>query len=281
MIPYSISESLKNKFFQWLWVGKSAIPYRPQYVIKKVLSPVLFIISQEVGVEDCGLRMQLFWRSLACRFIYRYFIQFINKYYYYSYAWVGSWAGTRVLKAPTDLFVYQEILSENRPDVIIECGTANGGTALFLAHICDALGNGRIVTIDINPEPHPEVEPGIFRPYHDRILYMIGDTLSEDVLNILRNNIKKDESVMVILDSEHTKYQVKNELELYSRFVTPGQYLIVEDTNVGHSVEIKRKKDGPMDALREWLDVHPEFRIDYEREKHMLTFNSCGYLRRM
>lgn len=59
------------------------------------------------------------------------------------------WLGIPTLKCPFDLWVYQEIIQELRPDIIIESGTAYGGTAFFLACICDMVNNGKVVSIDI------------------------------------------------------------------------------------------------------------------------------------
>ena len=60
-----------------------------------------------------------------------------------------TWLGRPALKCPLDLWIYQEILCRTRPDLIVEPGTAAGGSALFLASICDLLDHGRVVTIDI------------------------------------------------------------------------------------------------------------------------------------
>src|SRR5690348_1963686 len=70
--------------------------------------------------------------------------------YYNSAVWYQTeWLGTRTLKLPLDLWIYQEILYELRPDLILETGTAAGGSAMFLAAICDQLDHGQIVTVDI------------------------------------------------------------------------------------------------------------------------------------
>ena len=82
-----------------------------------------------------------------------------HKIYYEPVHWEDGpifntfWLGVQTLKCPLDLWIYQEIIFElirnNKPLVIIETGTHLGGSALFLACICDSIGNGRIISIDI------------------------------------------------------------------------------------------------------------------------------------
>ena len=85
---------------------------------------------------------------------------------------------------------------------------------------------------------------------------------------------------MVILDSDHTCEHVLSELRLYSDLVTPGSYLVVEDTNVnGHPVD-PSFEPGPHEAVELLLPDHPDFTPDTECEKFFLTFNPGGYLLR-
>ena len=58
--------------------------------------------------------------------------------------------GVRAIKNPFDCWIYQEIITEIRPDVIVEIGSAAGGSTLYLAHLLDLLGHGSVVSIDIN-----------------------------------------------------------------------------------------------------------------------------------
>ncbi|MGZ7039243.1 MAG: CmcI family methyltransferase, partial [Thermoanaerobaculia bacterium] len=166
----------------------------------------------------------------------------------------------------------QEILFEVRPDVIIECGTFQGGSALYLATICDLLDQGRIYTVDV--EPRPEL------PLHPRIEYVRGSSISEEVTQYLHSRIDASETVLIILDSDHSRDHVLAELERYAQFVTTGSYIIVEDTNVnGHPV-FPDHGPGPMEALTDFMSTHQhEFAIDEEREKFFLTFNPRGFLR--
>lgn len=147
-----------------------------------------------------------------------------HKLYYDSQTWGNTfWLGIQTLKCPLDLWIYQEIIFEQKPDIIIECGTANGGSALFLASICDLVNNGEIITIDIENKQN--------RPQHERIKYLVGSSTSEKIVDQIRKLISDKNRVMAILDSDHHKEHVLNELTIYSKFVTKGSYIIVEDTN--------------------------------------------------
>jgi cephalosporin hydroxylase len=183
-----------------------------------------------------------------------------------------QWLGIRALKLPLDLWIYQEIIYEVKPDLIIETGTAHGGGALFLASMCDLLGHGRVVTIDIvNREGMPD---------HPRITYLVGSSTSPEIVGKVNGVTHPGDRVMVILDSDHRKDHVLLELELYSDLVSPGSYLIVEDTNVnGHPV-FASHGPGPMEAVEEYLHRDRRFVVDHSREKFLFTFNPGGYLRK-
>ena len=85
---------------------------------------------------------------------------------------------------------------------------------------------------------------------------------------------------MVVLDSDHTRDHVAEELRLYAPLVTSGCYLVVEDTNVNGNPVLPEFGPGPQEAVAEFLAQTDDFEVDHEREKLMLTFNPNGYLRR-
>lgn len=184
-----------------------------------------------------------------------------------------SWQGVRVIKPTSDLWVYQEIIYDTKPDIIIECGTFEGGSAYFLASICDITGNGHIITIDNTDSP--------LRPKHPRITYVKGSTISDEAMERVRPLVKPGQRVMVILDSNHRKRYVLKELELYSPLVSLGGYLIVEDTHLnGHPIE-SDYGPGPMEAVREFMKNNSNFIVDKNREKFLFSFNHGGYLKRI
>ena len=192
--------------------------------------------------------------------------------YYNTGVWAHNtqWMGYPVQKCPLDLWVYQNILFETKPGFIIETGSGFGGSALFMAHICDILGKGKIISVDIKDIP---------RPKHDRITYMRGSSIDSSILERLREVVPGH--ALVILDSDHTKEHVQQELNLYEAFVAKGSYLIVEDTNVnGHPI-CPDHGPGPFEAVSELLLLNKDFKIDLACEKFLMTQNPGGYLKRV
>ena len=192
---------------------------------------------------------------------------------YESDAWTrATWLGAQALKNPLDLWVYQEIMAETRPALVVETGTYRGGSALFLASICDLLDVGEVVSIDVEPvrDDYPE---------HPRITYLGGRSSTDpDVVAEVRERAA-GRNVLVILDSDHSQAHVEAELEVYAPLVPVGCYLIVEDSNIG-----RIRKDlmpGPLEAIETFLARSDSFEIDREREKFLITFNPSGYLRRI
>ena len=183
------------------------------------------------------------------------------------------WLGVSVQKTPLDLWIYQEIIYETHPDVLIEAGTAEGGSAYYFANLFDLMGRGRVITIDIGDSPE--------RPKHNRITYLLGSSTAPAIVDKVKSLIAPGERVMVSLDSDHRKPHVAQELKIYSELVTRGCYLVVEDTNVnGHPVR-PDFGPGPMEALREFISSDHRYVPDHAREKFGVTFFPDGWLRRV
>lgn len=194
-----------------------------------------------------------------------------HKLFYDSCAWYSTkWLGVTMLKSPFDIWVYQEILYDVRPSLIIETGTLHGGSALFLASVCDCLGAGHVVTVDIETRE---------RRKHPRISYVKGSSTDPVIIEQLAK-MAKNKKTLVVLDSDHHKDHVLQEMLAYGPMVAHGSYMIVEDGNInGHPV-VPGWDAGPTEAIDEFLKSHPEFTADRDREKFLMTFNPGGYLRK-
>jgi cephalosporin hydroxylase len=184
----------------------------------------------------------------------------------------ADWLGTQAVKYPTDMWVYQELIARLRPQLVVETGTYRGGSARYLASILDMLGEGRLVSIDISDNQPPA---------HLRVTYLLGSSVSEEILVQVRELAADAEQVLVILDSDHARDHVLAELRAYSELVPVGGYLIVEDTNVnGHPV-LPQHGAGPYEAVHAFLHENRDFVVDSSCEKFFITANPDGFLRRV
>ncbi len=193
--------------------------------------------------------------------------------FHYIELWNGvSWLGHKMLKYPTDMWVYQEIMTEYRFDLIVECGTFTGGSALYMATIWDLLGHGEVVTIDIEDQTKGQ------RPQHGRLSYWMGSSTSPEIVADVKK-VAKGKKVLLVLDSDHRALHVLAELKAYAGL---SAYIIVEDTNVnGHPVR-PGFGPGPLEAVQEFLALgagDAAWERDIIRERFLLSANPGGYLR--
>ncbi len=139
-----------------------------------------------------------------------------------------------------------------------------------MSGICELLGQGRVISIDIADQ-----RGGLGHP---RIEFLISSSVDPATVDAVKSRLRTGERVMVVLDSDHHREHVLREMELYGPLVTPGQYLIVEDTNINGNPVAHYYGPGPKEALEEFLPKHPDFTVDRSREKFFLTFNPGGFL---
>lgn len=186
-----------------------------------------------------------------------------------------TWMGVPLWKNVLDLHIYQEIIFEMSPEVILEIGSAHGGSTLYFAHLCDILNKGTVVSIDVSRED--------FAVTHHRIVQLTGNSTDERIVR-QAHEIARGKSTLVIQDGDHSKEVVLADLRNYSDLVPLNGYFIVEDTiadvfNPGNSVG--RRLDGPLCAVEEFVRQNSSFIIDEDRERYILTQNPRGYLQRI
>jgi cephalosporin hydroxylase len=180
----------------------------------------------------------------------------------YSFTWLGR----PIIQLPEDMFRLQEVIWTARPDVIIETGIAHGGSLVFHAGLCRALGHGRVIGIDNDLRPHNR-RALADHPLFDLITLVDGDSASPAVVQQVRALVRPGETVLVLLDSCHTKAHVLAELEAYAPLVRPGSYLVAMDGIMEDLAGAPRSQpdwtwNNPRQAALEFVRAHSEFAIE-------------------
>ncbi len=180
---------------------------------------------------------------------------------YYTF----SWAGQPVLQLPEDMVRLQEVVYSLQPEVIVETGVCFGGSLLFHATLCEAIGKGRIIGVDIRipEETRSAVEAN--RLAH-RITMIEGDSAAPETISKVRELAGAKGPILVILDSDHSRSHVLRELEAYAPLVTPGSCIIAEDGIMHDLADVpggypEWTDDNPTSAAHIFIDSHPEFEM--------------------
>jgi cephalosporin hydroxylase len=189
------------------------------------------------------------------------------------------WFGAPLQQCPFDLWTFQEIVAETRPEVFVELGVKRGGTTLYIANLFDLLygqdhEKGVVVGVDVHLGA---VEREVSR--HPRVQLIAGSSTDDAVVARIANTCRRRRT-MVMADSDHSAAHVLAELRAYGPLVSAGCYLVVSDTNINGHPASEGWGPGPHEAVEEFMEGNGDFVIDHDRERHMLTLNPRGFLRR-
>lgn len=183
-----------------------------------------------------------------------------------KYQYTFSWMGRPVIQLPEDMIRAQEVIYQVRPDVIIETGVAHGGSLIYYASLCKAMDRGKVIGIDIEIRPHNRnaIEAHELSSY---ITLIEGGSTDTATINQVKGLIGESDTVMVLLDSNHTREHVANELEAYHELVTLGSYIVATDGVMQDLHDVPRgeaawKNDNPSMAALKFEQQHPEFSIE-------------------
>jgi cephalosporin hydroxylase len=206
----------------------------------------------------------------------------------YDYAYLWSWMGVPIIQMPADVMATQEVIWQTKPDIIIETGVARGGSVLFMASLLELIGKGTVIGVDIDIRAHNR-EAIETHPMSKRVTMVEGSSIGEETLNAVKKLIPAGASVMVILDSDHSRDHVLAELRAYGPLVTPGCYLVAADTLVGHLDEARAPKkrsklwfkgNEPLSALNDYMKETDRFEVDpVLNGKLVLSSSPGGYVR--
>jgi cephalosporin hydroxylase len=243
------------------------------------------------GVHPKLLQFNPHLRSIASLFgessnVERLLDMTLRDYLYYHYYYIHQayryglsdlqqrWMGHDLIKTPWDCWIYQEIIWETKPDVVIELGVMFGGASHFFASLLDLLGHGEVLGIDVTLDKVARVE-------NPRISYLQGSSVAPDTIEEVRRRVA-GKRCLVIADSDHEKNHVLQELRLYAEFVPVGGYLVAEDSLNDVMRHHPVPNEGPQAAARAFLAEDERFVADRRfAERYVLTLNPDGYLKRV
>jgi len=183
-----------------------------------------------------------------------------------KYPYTFSWMGRPIIQLPEDMIRAQEVLYRVRPDVLVETGIAHGGSLIFYASLFKAMGHGRVIGVDIEIRPHNRRAIEAHELY-SLITLIEGNSIDEEVVKQVRSFIRRNEKVMVILDSNHSKSHVLAELEAYHHLISAESYIVATDGSMRDLYDVPRGKlewklDNPCAAVEEFMKSHPDFVIE-------------------
>ncbi len=187
----------------------------------------------------------------------------------------STYLGVPCAQHPGDAWVTQEIISETRPEVIVECGRLGGGSTIVWAHLLELLDiDGLVVSVEIKDLPLGVMS----RPIWERRVWPVnGSSVADEVVAEVAR-LTDGRRTMVILDSDHSAEHVLAEINAYGPMVSSGCYMIVQDGFV--AALDPDHGPGPLEAIRSFLPVDDRFEVDTRRERMLHTLNPSGFLRR-
>lgn len=209
-----------------------------------------------------------------------------------KYVYGFSWMGRPVIQLPEDMIRIQELIYAVKPDVVIETGVAHGGSLIFYASLLTAMGRGRVIGVDIEIRPHNRKAIESHEMAH-LIELVEGSSVAPEVVETVASKVKEGERCLVILDSNHTRAHVLEELRKYADFVAPGSWIVACDGIMQDVVGAPRTRpewttDNPQFAVKDFLAerddfelVEPAFPFNEGEITQRVTYWPNAYLRRV
>jgi len=208
-----------------------------------------------------------------------------------KYVYSFSWMGRPIIQLPEDMMRIQELIYDLKPNVILETGVAHGGSLIFYASLVRAIGKGRIIGIDIDIRDHNRIAIEEHE-LSDLISLIEGSSIDDQVLGAARDLIDPGDTVLVLLDSNHSKAHVLEELRMYAKLVTQGSFIVACDGIMQNLNGAPRTQDdwswnNPQEAVRVFLKenenfelVEPEFPFNESLITDRVTYWPNAFLRR-
>jgi cephalosporin hydroxylase len=201
-----------------------------------------------------------------------------------------SYCGIPLAKFPEDLRVYEHLLWETRPEVVVEVGTDHGASALWFRDRLRTLawyghvGDYRVITVDVDQTRAAENLYVADRTYDDDIVLVTADICDPGVRDLVDALVPAGARSMVVEDSAHVFDTTLAALEGLAHLVPVGGYFVVEDgvVDIEPLRAIEGWPRGVTAAIDRWLETAAGscFEVQRDLECYGLTCHPGGFLRR-
>ena len=207
----------------------------------------------------------------------------------FQYQYMFDWLGLPIIQDPQDICYLQEILWETKPDIVLECGIARGGSLILYASIMNNYANNKkkpfVIGVDIKIKKNNLMN--IKNHQLGKYIKLIQGS-STDIKTFQKiKKITKNKNILVILDSNHSESHVLEELKLYSSLLKKNNYIFVMDTGIEFAdpstFKTKRpwsKGNNPYTAVKKFFHIKSKrrFVIENKYEKRFILTSSPGGL---
>ena len=188
-----------------------------------------------------------------------------------------SYRGIPMIKNPFDFAIYPLLIWDRKPRTIIEIGSKDGGSALWLADMLDNYGiDGHVYSLDI---------VGVKKVSHPRVTFLEGDgrELEESFSPEFMRTLPRP--LLVIEDADHSYETSSHVLAFFDPYLDQGESIVIEDGIISDLALDSSYSSGPHLALKEFLGQRAGA---YEIEGrycdyfgYNLTWCTNGFLRRL
>jgi cephalosporin hydroxylase len=196
-----------------------------------------------------------------------------------------SWLGRPIIQFGSDMIMLQQLIWKEQPDIFVETGIAHGGSLIYTSSLFELMGKGKVIGIDLEIREHNRVAIEA-HPMYKRISMIEGSSVEASTIEALEKQLEAGKKVMVMLDSNHSKEHVLKEIQLYSKYVNVGSYLIVQDGAQEWVADIPRGNaewlnDNPLAAIEDFMKTNSDFVVDETYTRLGITSSPGGYLKRI
>ena len=222
---------------------------------------------------------------------------FFDRSHHLQYSYNFNWLGRPIIQYPQDIVAFQEIVSNVKPDFVLETGIAHGGSLVLSASMLCLLdvmegldprqSHRKVVGVDIDIRSHNRKALDD-HPLRFKMELVEGSSIDPSIVKEVRSYARNSGTTLVSLDSNHTHDHVLAELDAYADLVSVGSYCIVYDTVIEDMPDGSFPDrpwdigDNPKTAVHQWIGNHPEFEIDKDIDKKLLiSVAPDGFLRRI